>query len=79
MTIAALGIAVPVVILALFVPNNRLGYVHISPLHMKFTDPSATATTSRKTGQQTLQSQKKQKTKKKRPKKHDDTIALIQI
>lgn len=27
MTIAALGLAVPVVILALFVPNNKLGYV----------------------------------------------------
>lgn len=26
-TIAAVGIAVPVVILAFFVPNNKLGYV----------------------------------------------------
>lgn len=51
MTIAALGIAVPVVILALFVPNNRLGYVHFSSLYMNFTDPSATAITSSKTGQ----------------------------
>lgn len=73
MTIAALGIAAPVVILALFAPNNRLGYVHF-PLYLKLklTDPSAMATTSCKTGQQTPQPQKKQKTKTKNQKKHSD-------